>query len=520
MTASLQVEPADLRNKAAQLDVPFPATPAQPNPPCGLDLASVVVRQVIAEGDGMKSFIEAGQEEAKLLSLAFQGAAAAYEATDAAGRAALDSTVGEIIAAEIPQPAGGIPMPQMPIAACPGPPGYLDVEVAAKQIAQPDQAATLDGFATDWTSYASQLEARAEVFDLDALNWQGTAAEVAGTALGRHKVWLKEMAGAARTLAEHARHLAGVHRSAVAAHPTEAEVRAVTVPLRSTLDASQMSLLMVTYQELQARSEQVLTEYAAGSLITPVQPPTPPVRAALASPRKEFDRSGRMKKIDVQPTDTGSGGSTGGGSGDGTGAAGTPAQPVSSTGSGQPPNIPPGGGQPSGSGSPSGGGSPAGGGSSSGGGSPTGGGLPSGGLPGGKLPGGAKPAPELPDLGLDDPGVSPAGVGGGGAGGGGGGGLPSMPLQPNVGAETVAPGPAAARGGGSGGIPSAAMGAGMGGMAGGMGGMGHGGAQQGKEKRRDPRFAPDEELYVEDRPYTEPVIGNRRRRDIQDKDAK
>ena len=94
-------------------------------------------------------------------------------------------------------------------------------------------------------------------------------------------------------------------------------------------------------------------------------------------------------------------------------------------------------------------------------------------------------------------------------------------MQPNVGAETVAPGPVGgARGGGSGAIPASAMGAGMGGMAGGMGGMGHGGGQQGKEKRRDPRFAPDEELYVEERAYTEPVVGNRRRKDVQDKESK
>ena len=46
--------------------------------------------------------------------------------------------------------------------------------------------------------------------------------------------------------------------------------------------------------------------------------------------------------------------------------------------------------------------------------------------------------------------------------------------------------------------------------------MGHGaGAGQG-EKRRDPNLAPDEDLYTEDRPWTEAVIGNRRRRDVQD----
>ena len=42
------------------------------------------------------------------------------------------------------------------------------------------------------------------------------------------------------------------------------------------------------------------------------------------------------------------------------------------------------------------------------------------------------------------------------------------------------------------------------------------GTNQGKEKRRDPNLSPDEDLYTEDRPWTEAVIGNRRRRDVQD----
>jgi hypothetical protein len=57
-------------------------------------------------------------------------------------------------------------------------------------------------------------------------------------------------------------------------------------------------------------------------------------------------------------------------------------------------------------------------------------------------------------------------------------------------------------------------------MAGGMGGMpmgGHGGqGQGGKDKRRSPGVSPDEELYKEDRAWTEGVIGNRRRKEVQD----
>jgi len=90
-----------------------------------------------------------------------------------------------------------------------------------------------------------------------------------------------------------------------------------------------------------------------------------------------------------------------------------------------------------------------------------------------------------------------------------------MPLSPAVSAETVAPiapthaasvAPAAGSTGAAGGA-----------MGGGMAPMGHGaGHNQGREKRRDPNLSPDEDLYTEDRPWTEAVIGNRRRRNVQD----
>ena len=90
-----------------------------------------------------------------------------------------------------------------------------------------------------------------------------------------------------------------------------------------------------------------------------------------------------------------------------------------------------------------------------------------------------------------------------------------MPLSPAVSAETVAPiapthaasvAPAAGSTGAAGGA-----------MGGGMAPMGHGaGHNQGREKRRDPNLSPDEDLYTEDRPWTEAIIGNRRRRNVQD----
>jgi hypothetical protein len=52
---------------------------------------------------------------------------------------------------------------------------------------------------------------------------------------------------------------------------------------------------------------------------------------------------------------------------------------------------------------------------------------------------------------------------------------------------------------------------------GGIGAPVHGRGQgEGREKRRTPGLSPDEALYVEDREYTEEVIGTRKRRTIQD----
>ena len=123
----------------------------------------------------------------------------------------------------------------------------------------------------------------------------------------------------------------------------------------------------------------------------------------------------------------------------------------------------------------------------------------------------------MPKLPTDDPSLRPAAASaGGGSGGGGGGGIPPMGLQPNVGGVSVGPG-AAAGGPGAGPSAAGASGGGMGGMGGGMpmhgAGQGQGGS---KERKRTPGLAPDEDIYSEDRPWTEAVIGNRRRREVQD----
>jgi hypothetical protein len=116
-------------------------------------------------------------------------------------------------------------------------------------------------------------------------------------------------------------------------------------------------------------------------------------------------------------------------------------------------------------------------------------------------------------------GMKPASVGGlGGAGGG----VPSMPMQPAVDA-----GAAAAPGGANaarelGNLGRAGAGPGMGGGGMGMAPMAPGaGAGQGGDNKSKRAAGTDESLYSEERPWTEGVIGNRRRKDSSDgKDTK
>ncbi len=306
-------------------------------------------------------------------------------------------------------------------------------------------------------------------------DWEGEAADAAYARMTTFGNWLTALSEAWHDLAEAASKIISAHDKAKSAHDpiakeyTELEARmrelaGVTGPHGGVRVQREMEKIRKRMEELQAQSDQVRQEYASGATFTPVRPADPP-----------FKPAGGL-------TFTGSSGA-GGGAGDHP--TGDPAAMTQKMGESM------GGPQPQ-SGSragwrrrervtigrwialgrrrwrrrPSG-------------------------TPGGGTPSGS---PKLPT----DPSLRPAAGGGGSGGGAGGGSGGSAPLSPAVTAETVAPGPPMPVGAGSAPGTGAA-----GGMAGGMGGMApmHGaqGAQQGKEKRRDPLTAPDEDLYIEDR---------------------
>ena len=514
MGDEVRVEPGQLRGKADDVDTEVSDASAAPTAPCAFTFVQSATAQLRAAADTLKSFVASGNREATRLATVLRTAADVYDTVDDRTRSALDHDP------PLPVPSDAVPVsPPLPpsIPAIEAPPlmesmaggdtgGYLDPKAAA-QIIHSGNSGPMRTYASDARSFASSLRAASERYSLGGVAWDGSAAESAGNALRQHQEWLNKIAEQYDYLAAQAEDMADAQDEWADEHPTVEEIEQVEREMQQAIqnkDRIGLHVAQDKYAKLFAKSEEVLVSYSAdvtgkGLLGVPKPPPG-------AAPFGPVSGNGDPRKSgqSQQPDPDRDGAPQQPGTGDGTGAplqpTGAPsptAQPMSAQ---QPAAQQAAGGAPSGSGAPSAGGGPA------------GGGAPSGGMPGG-LPGGGPSTgtPKLPT----DPSLKPAALRGGGAGAGGGG-APSMPLSPAVGAETVAPtAPAHAA---SAGPTATSTGSAAGGaMGGGMAPIGHGaGHSQGKEKRRDPNLSPDEDLYTEDRPWTEAVIGNRRRRDVQD----
>lgn len=497
---SVSVVPTSLKGKAAEIATPLPCWPptSTPEPADGTQIAIDALSQLLACLAKLGAYIASGEVEAQRLSEAFVTSATAYEQADEAASTAL-SKVGAGAAPGIGGvdyvPPAPITTPSLPV---PGglptgthpSPSFMPVEQAAALLESSDQGSSLDAFEAACRSFAADLEARAATFTGAGIPWEGQAAENAFSALDKHGRWLVEMAGAVGKLGDEARQIADAHRAAVASHPSSQDVRTVVDNLARTNYSSPE--WVAAYNDMQTRSQEVLLEYVNAATVRCMQLLDPPIvqpnepATTTTSPGDE-PKSPADEKRESQPEQPS--------------PETAPTQPASAE-SGQ-------------AGGGSGGGQSAGGSPSGSGGSGSGGGLPTGGLPTGA---GTPEPPALPEL--DEPTLEPAAAGGGAGGGSGGGGGGGVPMGPALGGVAVSPSPAAG-GGGTAAAPAAAgAGGAMGGMGGGMAPMHGAGQQGGKDKRRTPGLSPDEDLYTEDRPWTDPVIGVQRRKIGQDKESK
>jgi uncharacterized membrane protein YgcG len=506
-SGEVRVEPSDLVGKAGELGTEPADALALPSPPCALSFVMNAAAVIQMNGSTLKSFMASGNAEAVRLSETLSAVAVAYSTVDTRAAQSVGS-FGEVpIEPVMPNPTLSPTSPAVPAS----PPwqtydgeAYADPKTAAAQIHSGSSSYMRD-YADAALAFSDSLRTQAQNYSLDGINWEGTGAEAAGDSLMRHQAWLTQMADNYAAVAAQANQLADAHDRWAPQHPTVEQIEAAEREVQAALasgDRLEWKVAQEKYHELFLKSEEVREGYKndVGG-VTPKTPEPPPPGAARMEP---IARNGDPRQPG-QPGEQAPGGpqSPKGGPGGQPVGAGQPMGDTApmSQGAGQQPAQS--GGAPAG-GAPSGGVAPSG-----GGGAP--GGSPSG-LPGG---GPQKDIPKLPT----DPSLRPAAASGGGAGagGGGGGGMPSTPLSPPVSAETVAPTPIVGAAPG----PSTAAAANTAGtMMGGMGGMapmyaaGMGGQNQ--EKKRNPAVAQDEELYTEDRPWTEAVIGNRRRRETQE----
>lgn len=522
----VQVDPADLKGKAAQIrGLSWSSQTAQPAliSPDALVISSVAITNLATNAESLWAYQEFGRLEGERLAQTLDNVAAAYNQ--------VDQQSGEDIGSTFDTPAGapsGTVFPKgVDLPAPPHPPkmpipkgqllseqGFMDPQSAQTALDAGDDGASLRAAAAMWRTNAQSLAASAEKFEVNSLNWEGQAADAAYAKFNAYRDWLVSLSGSWNQLADEADALVTAHSTAKSDHRPiaqryhELQQQVVENPIGSPAWSDAMTQIA----QLQTKSEDVRNTYAnqAQTKAIEADDPPPPVLSGIPVTAQDHQRARPYRPDERAGQGAGGAGgqqSSGGGSGgapqqapvspmsaaDQAGQAAQQAAQQAGEQAGQQGGGSPGGGQP-------GGGQQ--------------GGSPGGGAPGAGMPGTGKGGPKLPS----DPRLHPAAAGGGGAGsggsGGGGGGIPGTPLQPAVSAETVAPTPYAASAG-----PTAAGAAGSGGAAGaaggGMGGMApmHGAQGGGSgEKKRNPQLSQDEELYVEERPHTEPVIGLQPRR--------
>ncbi|UXA18243.1 PPE domain-containing protein [Mycobacterium sp. SMC-4] len=515
----VQVEPEDLHRKATQIEsLVWTSASAQPElvAPDALIVSSVAVTNLAVNARALWAHQQFGKIEGTRLAQTLHNVADAYAQIDQASAQDIAATIdgdGTPLADTTVYPkAVTTPAPPRP-PAMPIPKGQPPADQmmfppdAQRALDAGDHGASLQAVAQLWRSNAQTLEGSARQFEVNSVLWEGAAADAAYAKFTRYRDWLIGLAESWKRLAGEADRIAQAHRTARQDHhPVADEYQQLHDSVMGKPLSPYTYSTMERMAELQARSESLRNAYARDGQpyqITPEEPPNPVVsgvpvtlqdhrHARRADPRSDDSRRGAPSAGNGSSSEAG-------------GGAPRPTQHAATS---------PAGGSPAATQAPEGNspaGSPSGGAPSSG--APSGatpGGAPGAGSPGSTAPTHPKPEPTFPR----GPSVQPAAHSGAGAGGGGGGaGVPAGPLQPAVSAETVAPTPvvapsAPAPAQGAGGSGGAAMGGGMGGMA----PMMHGAQGNTGEKKRNPQLSEDEELYTEDRPWTEPVVGNRARR--------
>ncbi len=524
----LSVELDELLNKAKQLEAirfrePFPLD--KPSTPCQVAEALDATQQIGDSHDSIVACLEDADKQLAELVDALREAAKDFEEYDEAAAEAFNDETTVPTTAEGTAKADTSPVTfDTTNYGGSWADSQTDVLVRARQIYETgDQGASMQTYAAALNKYAEYLNDLASLtaspFLVHFKEWEGSSADVANATLDAWVEPIKGLSADCATLAKHALNLRDAYQSILTdtsikypinvdgseeiprlkkAHKADESgqywfhPRPPTVEWIDRVCKGDLSDCWAVELELAAIAAPAAfitmgASYAIIAAVEDYKKQGPKIYKAaqkisddaMANFREKagFGTSTTFDQITPgwRDSNPGAGGSSGGGGGgggggsDNTGGAGSPTMPTMPT---LPSDVPSD--------------------------VPTDTSLPTDGVVGGVGAGSSK----LPAGGLG--GMRAASVGGGG-----------VPLQPPVAAEGA--GSAAGRGGTNlGGAGAMAGGAAMGGR-GGMG-MAPMAGQGGKgEDSKAKRAQQDEEaLYAEDRPWTEAVIGNRRRKDGPD----
>lgn len=296
---TLSVEIDELMARADELEAPIPGLPTQePASPCDLRMARDANMILTYDSDALRIQIAQFAKERTRLAQSLRNAAKTYELIDEGFAQAINGTAtmsgaasgDDMMSINCDPDPWDPPYPDpTPPPLQPEPVPYVEVRQAATEIAAPDQGDALVLFAQEWTRQQQQLLAATERF-VTFDQWEGDTALRVETNFEQYRQWLISMAHLISSVATEARNMRTAHRTAVAKHPTVAQLTELDRLWTEGSKTSQWSQikpqLQAQYAAYQQTSEDVLTGYSAAARLplNPVNPPKPPVAIRIDAP--------------------------------------------------------------------------------------------------------------------------------------------------------------------------------------------------------------------------------------------
>ncbi|OBH23443.1 hypothetical protein A5692_05995, partial [Mycobacterium sp. E342] len=304
MTQTLNVEYDELMKRAAELEEALPIPPpGDPLPTSALSIAIGAATQLAMSANTIREYLGYCEREYKRLAKSLRNAAKAYEEVDEEAAQSINSAVpaaGETGAGAgndqmmvncDPDEDWGLDLPK-PSPPPPPPPfeyPYYEVRQAAYDIEAPDQGASFLDFSRQWDAYQRTLQERAlrrfRRFDY----WESDSQLLVEQNFEQHRSYIFAMVQLCLQVSNQAKAVYDAHKKARWEHPTPYDIESTDgwyKYYKTIGDQNWTWWAIGRYQELQTKSEEVLGAYVreANLPLAPVTPKNPPMATRIAPP--------------------------------------------------------------------------------------------------------------------------------------------------------------------------------------------------------------------------------------------